>query len=223
MSNRPVPLAAAVSGLASIVLLFAGQAIGGGGSPDLTASRAKIADWLAKQHTGAAAYVGGTLELLAILAMVLFAATLWSVLRGDDGDDGIAPATAFGAGLISATIKIASFPAAFAAVWRNRQGINPQLAAALVDMNNVSFVLTWSLDAVMLAAAAVVIFRRGVLPRWLGWLGAATALVLILSAPAADHVPPLGILLTFVWIAGTSVVLTRRVLRPRRAVVPAHA
>jgi hypothetical protein len=116
-----------------------------------------------------------------------------------------------------------NFPAAFAAVWRNKQGLDSQLAAALVDMNNVSFVLTSSLDAVMLAAAAVVIFRRGVLPRWLGWLGAGTAVLLILSAPAADRVPPLGILLTFVWIAGTSVVLTRRTLRPHPATIPAHA
>ena len=38
------------------------------------------------------------------------------------------------------------------------------------------------------------------------------ATLLILSAPAADHVPPLGILLAFLWIASTSVVLTRRAL-----------
>ena len=215
MSNRPIPLAAALSGIASIVLIFAGQAIGGSSSPDLTASRAKIADWLAHQHTGTAAYLGGTLELLGILATIVFAATLWSVLRGDQHDDGIAPATALGAGLASATIKLASLPAAFAALWRHKQGIDPQLAAALIDMNNVSFVLTGTLDAVMLAAAAVVILRRAVLPRWLGWLGAATATLLILSAPAADHVPPLGILLAFLWIASTSVVLTRRTLEDR--------
>lgn len=222
MTHRPVPLAAAVSGVASIVLLFVGEAIGGG-SPDLTASRAKIADWIAQQHSGPAAYAGGVIELLGVLATILFAATLWSVLRGGDEDDGIAPATAFGAGLISAAVKLASFPAALAAVWRHGDGINPQLGAALIDMNNVSFVLTWTLDAVMLAAAATVIFRRGVLPRWLGWFGAVTAALLIVSAPAADQVPPLGMLLGFVWIVATSVVLTRRTLGRNPAVVAAHA
>ena len=223
MSTRPVPLAAALSGLVSISLLFVGQAVGGGGSPDLTASRAKIASWLAQQHMSAAHYAGGVLELLGILATIVFAATLWSVLRGGDSDDGIAAATAFGAGLTAAAVKLASLPAAFAAVWRHGQGVNPQLAAALVDMNNVSFVLTWTLDAVMLAAAATVIFRRAVLPRWLGWFGAVAALILIVSAPAADQVPPLGVLLAFAWIVSTSVVLTRRSLRPRPTVVTATA
>jgi hypothetical protein len=219
MNDRPVPLAAALSGLTSIVLLFAGQAIGGSGSPDLTASRSKIASWVAQQHGGAAHYVGGIVELLGILAMIVFAATLWSVLRNGDSEDGITAATAFGAGLTSAAVKLASVPAAFAATWRH--GVSPQLAAALVDMNNLSFVLTWTLDAVMLAAAATVIFRRAVLPRWLGWLGAVTAALLVVSAPAANHIPPLGVLLAFLWIAGTSAVLTRRTLRPRRTLATA--
>ena len=79
------------------------------------------------------------------------------------------------------------------------------------------------IDAVMLAAAATVILRAGVLPRWLGWLAAATSVILILSVPAADLVPPVGILLTFVWIVGTSIVLTRRTLRRQGAIAAAHA
>lgn len=221
MTNRPVPVAAALSGLVAIVAMFAGQAISGGsGSPDLSASRAKIVSWLATQNGGLRSYTGGSVELIGILATIVFAATLWSVLRGADGEDSVPAATAFGAGLASATIKLASLPSVFAAVWRHKQGISPQLATALVDMNNVSFVLTWTLDAVMLAAAAIVIFRRGVLPRWLGWLGAVAAVISIATAPAADLFPPLGILLTFVWILATSIVLTRRTLRARpRAVL----
>jgi hypothetical protein len=220
MSHRHVPLVPALSGVASIVFLFAGQAFGGS-SPDLTASRSKIASWVAGQHHGAAAYAGGIIELLGILTLIVFAATLWSVLRDGDSDDGIAAATAFGAGLTSAAVKLASVPAAFAATWRH--GLSPQLAAALIDMNNVSFVLTWTLDAVMFAAAATVIFRRAVLPRWLGWLGAVTAVLLIVSAPAADVVPPLAMLLGFVWIVATSVVLTRRSLRSQPILTPARA
>ncbi|HVU76905.1 MAG TPA: DUF4386 family protein [Gaiellaceae bacterium] len=220
MSHRHVPLVPALSGVAAIVFLFAGQAFGGS-SPDLTASRAKLASWVAAQHNDAASYAGGVVELFGILTLIVFAATLWSVLRTGDSEDGIAAATAFGAGLASATVKLASVPAAFAATWRH--GLSPQLAAALIDMNNVAFVLTWTLDAVMFAAAATVIFRRAVLPRWLGWLGAVTALLLIVSAPAADVVPPLGMLLGFVWIVATSVVLTRRTLRPRPVLAPASA
>lgn len=213
MSNRPLPLTAALSGAASVVLLFVGQAVGGGSSgPGLSSSRAEVAAWLPKQHASAAQYAGGMLELLGILALVIFAATLWSVLRA--GDDGSVPAaTAFGAGLLSAAIKLASVPAVFAVLWRREQGIDPQLATALLDMNNVSWVLTWAVDALMLGAAAGAILQRGVLPRWLGLLAAAAAVILLLSTPVANHVPPLGVLLTFAWMIATSVVLARRRLR----------
>jgi hypothetical protein len=221
--NRNIPLVPALSGIVAIVLPFVAQSFGGGGSPDLPASRAKIESWLASQNLTAAHFAGGVLELIGILALIVFAATLWSVLRGADSEDGIASATAFGAGLVAAAIKLASFPAAFAAIWRHKQGINPQLASALVDMNNVSFVLMWTLFAVMLAASATVIFRSAVLPRWLGWFGAVTAVILIVSAPAAAHVPPLGVMLAFIWIISTSVVLTRRALRPAARHVVATA
>jgi uncharacterized protein DUF4386 len=214
MTHRNVPLVPALSGIVAIVLPFVAQAFSGGsGSPDLPASRAKIETWLASQNVTPAHVAGGVVELIGILMLIVFAATLWSVLRSADSEDGIASATAFGAGLVAAAIKLASFPAAFAAIWRHDQGISPQLAAALVDMNNVSFVLMWTLFAVMIAAAATVIFRSGVLPRWLGWLGAVAATISIVSAPAAAHVPPLGVMLAFIWIVATSVVLTRRALR----------
>jgi hypothetical protein len=224
MTNRSVPLVPALSGIVAIVLPFTAQALSGNsGSPDLPASRAKIETWVASQTVTPAHVAGGVVELIGILALIVFAATLWSVLRGADSEDGIASATAFGAGLVAAAVKLASFPAAFAAIWRHDQGLNPQLAAALVDMNNVSFVLMWALFAVMLAAAATVIFRSGVLPRWLGWVGAATAAILIVSTPAATHVPPVGVLLAFIWIISTSVVLTRRALKagPRAVAVAA--
>ena len=107
MNERPIPLVAALSGLASVVLLFVGQGIGGGGSsPDPTKSRAEHLAWLTKQHASTRGYAGVYLELLGILLMIVFAATLWSVLRKGD-ETGIFAATAFGAGLTSAAVKLA--------------------------------------------------------------------------------------------------------------------
>ena len=223
MNERPIPLVAALSGLASVVLLFVGQGIGGGGSsPDPTKSRAEHLAWLTKQHASTRGYAGVYLELLGILLMIVFAATLWSVLRKGD-ETGIFAATAFGAGLTSAAVKLASVPAAFALYWRSDQGWSPQVATALFDMNDAAFVLTWAIDAVMLGAAAYVILRSGVLPRWLGWLAVVAGLISIATVPVALKAPPLGILLTFIWLIGTSIVLTRRSLRgaPRRAVATA--
>jgi hypothetical protein len=209
MSDRPIPRLAALSGLLAVVLVFVGSGISGS-SPDLGASRATVAAWVARQHATVGSYAGGLLELAGILAMIVFAATLWAVLRRAEGGDGVLAATAFGAGLASATLKLASAPPLFAAVWRSHHGSDPLLATALVDMNNVAFVLTWTVDAVMLGAAAIVILRSRALPRWLGWLGAVAAAVSLLSVPVADRVPPVGILLTFVWIVSLSVVLFRR-------------
>jgi hypothetical protein len=222
-SDRPLPLVAALSGVASVVLLFVGQAVGGGGSTDLTSSRSEIVAWLAKQHGGTGQYLGAAVELSGVLSLILFAATLWSVLRRGEGDGGAFAATAFGAGLISAAVKLGSAPPIFAAIWRHGQGLDPQLAAALVDMNNAAFAITWALDAVMLGAAAAVIFRSGVLPRWLGWLGAVAAVISFISTPAAAVVPPLGMLLVFVWIIAVSVVLVRRTLSGRPAAALAIA
>lgn len=218
MTNRLVPRPAALSGIVAVVLLFIGSGLSGS-SPDVTAPRSELSSWLADQRLTTGRYVGVFLELLAILAMIVFAATLASVLRRGEGEHAVLSQTAFGAGLISAAIKLASFPAAFAAFWRAKQGFSPELASALLDMNNAAFVLTWAVDAVMLGAAAIVIVRSGILPRWLGWYAGVTAAISLASVPVAAQAPPLGILLTFAWLIAVSVVLMRgRVAAPRTAV-----
>jgi hypothetical protein len=222
MSNRLVPRTAALSGLFSVVLLFAGNSVsGGGGTPDLHWSRAKIASWVAAQHATVSGYAGSMMELLGILLTIVFAATVASVLRRGEGEHAILSTTVFGAGLVSAALKIASVPAMFAALWRAKDGLDPQLAAVLIDMNNVSFVLTWAADALMLGAASVVIVRSGVLPRWLGWFAGVAAAVSIAGVPVANVVPPLGILLTFIWFIAVSIVLYRRPVPSMRAAVAA--
>jgi hypothetical protein len=223
VKERPLSLFAALSGVLYVVLVFVGQGLGGGANaPDLTKSRAAHAAWIAKQHPSTAGYAGDMIELIGILLLVVFAASLWAVLRDRD-ETGVASATALGAGIASAAIKLASVPAAFAVYWRASDGWNPQLATALFDMNDAAFVLTWGIDALMIGAAVTVAFRTGVLPRWLAWLGAVAAVLSVASMPVATKVPPLGMLLTFVWILATGVVLTRRSIRSAPRPVPATA
>jgi hypothetical protein len=207
--HKQVPRPWALSGAVFVVLFFVGGTLGGS-SPDIGASRTKLADWVSSQAPTVTDYVGGYLELLAMLALVAFVAQLWSVLRAAEGEHGPLSATVLAGGLLSAAIKISSFPAAFAALWRAKQGVEPQLAAALLDMNNAAFVLSWAADALMVGAAAILILRTSVLPRWLGWSGAAITVILLASVPVASKAPPLGFLLTILWIVATSVVLARR-------------
>jgi uncharacterized protein DUF4386 len=211
VSEKLVARLGAASGIAYVVLTMIGSSIGGGGSPDLTASRAKIAAWVAKQGAGSAIHMsGGFLELLGLLAFIVFAATLFTVFRRVEGGTGLLSTVVLGAGLVSVTVKLASAGPAFAVYWRGHQGLNPQLSAALIDQNNLSFLLTWSIDAVLLGAASLVILRTRVLPRWLGWLAAVLSPALVLSTFAANHVPPFAMLLTLVWFIATSAVLTFR-------------
>lgn len=222
MLHKQVPRPWALTGALFVVLFFVGGTLGGS-SPDIGASRAKLADWVSGQAPTVTDYVGGYLELLAMLALVVFIAQLWSLLRTAEGEHGPLSATVLAGGLLSAAIKISSFPAAFAALWRAKQGVEPQLAAALLDMNNAAFVLSWAADALMVGAAAILILRTSVLPRWLGWSGAAITVILLASVPVASKAPPLGFLLTILWIVATSVVLARRAESPVRTAALSRA
>jgi hypothetical protein len=82
-------------------------------------------------------------------------------------------------------VKLTSLPASFALAYRAHEGFEPQLAAALTDMNNFSFVLTWPLVALMIGAAALGILRYASLPAWLGWSGIAVAIALFAALPLA--------------------------------------
>jgi hypothetical protein len=200
---------AGAAAVAYVVLAFAGSGLGGS-SPDLRASRADIVKWAASRHAGAGHIAGGFLELLAILSLVVFSAAAYSFFRPREQGSGVLSAIVLGGGLLSAGVKIASAMLAFPVYWRYHEGMSPQLTAALVDGNNVGFILTWSLDAVLLAAAAALILRTRALPRWTGWLAGVTAPILLLSTPAANVVPPLGMLLAFLWFVAAGVALAIR-------------
>ena len=103
MSNRLGLRIGGACGLAYVLLTVFGNS--GGGTPDLTWSRARIAHWLAEQHNSTSAYVGGVLELLGLLAFVGFAAVLYRVLRRGD-QSGVLATTALGAALVSLAIKL---------------------------------------------------------------------------------------------------------------------
>src|SRR5215210_6281485 len=174
MSDRIWTRIAAAGGILYVVLTLLGNDVLGtsSGAPGITATGAKLGAYVRTHPPTALSWAALYIELLGILAFVFFLGSLWSVLRRAEGEHGPFSAIAFGAGLVSVGVKIASFPAAIAAFYRGQEGMDSQLAAALLDMNGVSFVLTWAIDAALLAATAVVVLSTGALPRWLGWSAA---------------------------------------------------
>ena len=184
------------------------------GSPDSTASAETIGAWWRAHPPTSGDWALGFLELLALLCFPVFIVTLAWILQRADHSTTWLPSAVLGMGLLSAAVKIASGAPMFALGWRADTGVSDGLAAALVDMNEIAFVLTWALDAVLLAAAGGVILRTRCLPRWLGWFALVTAPFLLASVSVAIAGPPL-FLLALIWIVAASVTL---VIRPNAAV-----
>jgi hypothetical protein len=209
MSTRLSARLGAGCGIAYVVLIMiAGELGPGAGMPTANASQATIGTYVAQHAPTTSQWAAAYLELIALLAFVVFVAYLWRVLREADRE-GWLPSVAMAGGLLTATIKLAGLPAAFTVLYRADDGISAQLATALVDMNTAAFAATWLTIALMLAATAAVALGTGVLPRWLAWSAVVTAVLLLASVPFFVADPP-TFMLAILWIIAASVVLIRR-------------
>lgn len=196
MSDRLLERIGAACGILYVVLLIGGPSLGG---PTST--------------------VAFSLEILAFLFFLFFLGSLWSTMRRAEGGSGWLSTTAFGAGLMSVTIKVASAAPVLAARYR-AGGLDPQLARTLQDINNASFALTFFPLAVLLVAFAIVALRSGALPGWLGWFAAALSAAFLAgglagSANLESEWAGLPMLFFTPWVIAVSVVLIRRVGEPR--------
>lgn len=196
MSNRLLAQLGAACGIVYVVLLIGGPSIGG------PTSR-----------------VAFSLEILAFLSFLFFLGSLWSAMRRAERGSGWLSATAFGAGLMSVTIKVASAAPVLAVRYR-AGGLDPQLASTLQDINNASFFLTFFPLAVLLGAFAMVAVRSDTLPGWLGWTAAALTAAFVVggiagSGDLGSDWAGLPMFLFTLWVVATSIVLIRRVREPR--------
>ena len=226
MFDRVVQRLGAASGVVYVVLLIAAGNIRGGGEVPTTAAgfAQSFAQAAADKTTFTIAWF---LEALAFLCFLCFLGYLYRVLRRAEGEHGWLAAAAFGGGVMSIAIKLGSAAPIFAAFHRASEGLDPQIARALQDMNDASFFLSFYPLVVLLGAAAVVTFQHGALPRWLGWIAAVLAVALMAGATvgviAGVEDAGLPFLLFTLWIVMTSIVLVRRVGKPATAVSSAPA
>ncbi len=120
---------------------------------------------------------------------------------------------------MSVTIKVASAAPVLAARYRADDGLDPQLARTLQDINDASFYLSFFPLAVLLAAFAIVAIQSGALPKWLGWITAALGAAFIVGgmSGSADLQPEwagLPMILFLFWVIAVSTVLIRRAGAP---------
>ena len=191
MTDRFAQTLGGASGILYVVLLMAGGGLG-----------------------GPASQLAFSLEVLAFTSFLFFLGSLWGAMCRAEGGGGLLSATAFGAGVMSITIKLASAAPVLAA--RAHDGeLDPDLTGVLQDINDASFALTFFPLAAMLAAFALVAIHSAALPGWLGWAAAALSVAFVVgglagSADLASEWAGLPMLIFTPWVIATSVVLIRR-------------
>jgi len=218
MNDRTLWRLAAASGILYVALTLAHS--NGGSGVGLGDSRATIASWVGGTlGPRGVNWIGVYTGIAALLCLIVFAAVLAATIRYREGAQPWLSNVTFGAGLLGVAVKLTSLPAVFALAYRAHEGFEPQLAAALTDMNDFSFVLTWPLLALMIGAAAIGMLRYGALPAWLGWSGVAGAIALFAALPLAfGPGAAFAFVASSLWIVLASATM---VIRPTRKVEPA--
>ena len=191
MTDRFAQTLGGAAGIVYVVLLMAGDRLG-----------------------GPASHLAFSLEVLAFTCFLFFLGSLRAVMRRAEGGGGMLSTTAFGAGVMAITIKLASAAPVLAAR-ANAGELDPRMMGVLQDINNASFALTFFPLAAMLAAFALVAIRSAALPGWLGWAAAALSVAFAVgglagSADLASDWAGLPMLIFTPWVIATSVVLIRR-------------
>jgi hypothetical protein len=161
--------------------------------------------------------IGVTMEILGFAVFLAFLGYLYRVLRRAEGAEGWGAAVAFGAGLVTMAVKLATSASGVAARLHLGQ-LDAALARTLNDLGSAGFVVSGYLYGVFVLAAAGSAFASRALPRWLTLSGLVVG-VLTIAAGTAGILDPVGyvpvpFLLCLAWVLVTSIVLTLRGSRP---------
>jgi hypothetical protein len=192
----------ALCGVAGVVLIVLAFTAVGGDTPDDKASAAKVVSFY-RDHKDAS-MISALMVTIAAVLLVLFAARLREVLRGDGHGNGLLPNAAFGGMLILSAGLLSLAAVHFALVQAaDHRFAGPAQTLNVLD-NNDFFVLIGGMAALTLAAGIATV-RRPVLPRWLGWAAIVIG-ILALAGPLGF----VGFLLSGLWILVVAILLLAR-------------
>ena len=162
--------------------------------------------------------IGGWIFQVGCLLFIWFLGTLWARLRWAEGGIGRLATTAFGAGLVTAVFLLAVPAGEMAGVWTNVE-LEASTAQALTAFDDLFFICAELSAAALVAAVGLLTVLTGALPRWVGWVSLALALVLLILPVGWAGLLfgfPLWVLLVsfFLWRAATGVAATERTAPP---------
>lgn len=193
-------------GIASVVLMLGGVAIGATGGREfatISSTPAQIASALEKP-AGAAVWTGAYLELLSFGCFLAFAVWVCARLGG-----GLLGSIARSAATAYVAVSVAALAVGDTIEYRAGHGMGLQLGTALITLNEALFVVTWFLSAFFLLAVGRLALVSG--RRRLGRSAIGIAAVsLVLTAVSLDNLGQLANMLWLAWIVVASVALARR-------------
>ena len=217
--------AGALTGLAGAALYLAGALLPGSAPKPDAATSQPIAFFAARHGS---LLTGFSLELIALALLLCFLGYLHTVIAHADHPSSSALATSMVAAWVT-TVAIAAAGTlpAIAIIWRGTPSADPGLARFAYDIQTLATcAITSTAALVSIGAPSVVIWRTGVLPRWLSVLGAAEIAVNIAElsslssrhgAFAGGYAFGAGPLLWIVWFAAASACMTLRLNRSHGA------
>ena len=196
-----------LAGVAFVVLVLAALGVSRSGPGD---TPAELSDWYADEGNRGAAFLVFFLLVGASLAFLWFLGALRSVLVRAEGDPARWTALAFGAGVASATLLLASAslyvtPAATAG--QEEFPFDPATANAFSNAGYWLLVCSTMTGALVALATSIVAHRTGLLPRWLALVGFFVAAALLL---AVFYLP---LFVWLAWLLAVSIVLLVRTAR----------
>jgi hypothetical protein len=208
--------ASALTGLAGAALYLVGALLPGSAPKPDAATSQLIAFFTARQGF---LLTGFSLELLALGLLLCFLGYLRAVIAGAGHPSSSALATSMVAAWVT-TVAIAAAGTlpVIAIIWRGAPSADPVLAGFAYDIQTLAtYAITSTAALVSIGAPSIVIWRTGVLPRWLSVLGAAEIAVNVAElsglstrhgAFAGGYAFGAGPLLWIVWFAAASACMT---------------
>lgn len=214
-ADLPSPLAAAAGGVA--VALFLAGALVLGERPSFSSGGDEVVAFIEARRTQI--QIAAALQATAVPFFICFLATVLSLTTRCGAATRQAGFWLFGCGLAFITLFLADLTAlAVSALRPENAAAAPEVAVALRDFEWVAMGIAALSAATMLAAAALLILRHGVLwARWVGFLAAAVAILYALRMGtifttggvfAADGLlgiwVPVGAILVWIVVAAAS-------------------
>jgi len=209
----------ACAGCAYVVAWLVGLAIGlAPSSPGPTDSISTMGAYFSS-HREVAMIQAYLLDGIAGVSLIVFAAALRSALRRFEGESATVSSILFGAGVAAGTVSL--LQGLFTQVLADHVAAmgSPSAIRTLFDLNNEGDTYKLLALGVFLGATALLIFRTHALPRWLGWVGAVLAPLLVVAgwnfalSPSVQFAAYAVLLLVLLlWVASVSVVSIRRTM-----------